>query len=366
MNDIEELKQFVVVHARAQGLPEELYRGVLARVTHDGEGPGSWVAEWSAAARALEERGMQEALLGACQCWAMARFPYVDGPARAHALERCAAAFDRWRAEHPARPGIERVDVDVSGDAGPGRVRCWAAGLSASRPRPLLLAMGGIVSVKEQWGPVLLQADQLGWAMLVTELPGVGENTLRYGPESWRMLSAVLDALAGRADTDQTYASAMSFSGHLALRCAAHDPRIRGVVTGGAPISGFFTDEAWWHRTVPRITKDTLAHLAGLADLPADELFGALAPMALTPAELAALRIPVGYTVSLRDEIIPPGESEALAGHIPALLTNEYDDVHGSPSFVEETRQWTIRTLMTMRAQASQAAPSVHESATRL
>ncbi|KAB8169636.1 alpha/beta hydrolase [Streptomyces sp. 3MP-14] len=346
MNSVEELKQFVVVHSRAQGLPGELYEGVLTRIEHDGEGPGSWTAEWSAAAERLAEEGN---LLAACQCWNTARFPFVNGPARAEALTRCVDAYGRWSAE---QANIRRIEVQLDdGSAGPkGRFFCWAGGLSPTEERPLLLLMGGIVSVKEQWAPALAQAEATGMAMVAAELPGVGENTLTYTPDSWRMLPALLDALAEHGRVGQVYAAAMSFSGHLALRAALHEPRIRGVVTVGAPVSGFFTDRDWYDRSVPRVTKDTLAHLTGLG--PA-ELLDGLGAFALRDEELAGLRIPVGYTVSLRDEIIPASDVATLRRLVPDLRLNEHDDVHGSPEHVDETRAWTVETVFGMMAPPS-------------
>ncbi|QEU95753.1 alpha/beta hydrolase [Streptomyces kanamyceticus] len=350
-NDVDELKQFIGVHARAQGLPDELCSRVLRRITHDGEGPGSWSGEWSVAAAELAAQGQ---LLAACQCWNTARFPFVDGPARAEAHARCVETFGRWSADHP---GIERIEITVDGgpgaetrpDGGKGTFTALTAGLSATEPRPLLLVMGGIVSLKEQWAPALLGAEQLGMAMAVTEMPGVGENTLTYGNDGGRMLSALLDALADRADVTKTYASAMSFSGHMALRCALTDPRIRGVVTAGAPISAFFTDRAWYDATVPRITKDTLAQLTGLGE---DALFDDMRSWGFTAQELAGLAIPVGYTVSLRDEIIPQEDARFLHRHGRDVALKENDDVHGSPSHVEETRAWAVQSVLAMRQRA--------------
>ncbi|WP_210592340.1 alpha/beta hydrolase [Streptomyces sp. GESEQ-35] len=349
-HDIDELKQFVVVHSRAQRLPPELCEEVLARIGHDGEGPGSWTEEWAAAARKL---AAEDRLLDASQCWNTARFPYVDGTPRARAQQACSETFAQWSGAQETV--IERVDVTLpDGDGTRLPFVALAAGLSADVPRPLLVVTGGIVSVKEQWAPALLLAEQLGLAMVATEMPGVGENRLGYGKDSWRMLSALLDTLADRADVDRTYASAMSFSGHMALRGALHDPRIRGVVTAGAPVSGFFTDRSWYDSSVPRITKDTLSHLTGV---PRAELFDGLRDWELRPGELSALSIPVGYTVSLRDEIIPPSDVRTLKRYVSDLTLNEHDDVHGSPAHVEETRAWTVQTVLKMmRAAASPQA----------
>jgi esterase FrsA len=335
MNDVEELKRFILVHARAQGLAAAATTELLARVEHDRDGAGSWVGEWSRAGEELAERGE---LLAAARHFTIARFPYVDGPARQRALERCVAAFDAWRAEGDT---VRRLEVEVAGKTVP----CYASGLSTAAPKPVLLVMGGIVSTKEQWAPVLLQARRLGMAGLVAEMPGVGENPLPYTPDSWRMIPALLDAVADRADVSRTYAVALSFSGHLALRASTVDNRIRGIATAGAPVRAFFTDRGW-QRSLPRVTVDTLAHLAGTTpgELPAD-----LGDWALTPAQLSAVDIPVGYLASRRDEIIPAAEVRLLAQHVPGLRLVEYDDVHGAPRHTDESRLWAVLSVLRMR-----------------
>ncbi|RKS68188.1 esterase/lipase [Actinomadura pelletieri DSM 43383] len=334
MNDVGELKRYVEVHARGQRIPR--YRALLGRITTDeGDGPGTWTGEWCRAAELLAGRGRD---LEASRYFAMARFPYVDGPPRQKAQDRAVESIRQWAAE---RGGLESVEVEMDG----GRVRCWATGLSASSPKPLLVIMGGIVTVKEQWAPTLVKLRRLGMAGLVTELPGVGENTLRYGPDSRRMLSRVLDAVSGRADVSQTYAIALSFSGHLALHCAAEDDRIKGIITAGAPVHTFFTDPDW-RRALPRITVDTLAHLTGE---PAARIEDDLGAWALSGEQLAGLRIPVFTTASLRDEIIPAGDVRFLREHVRDLEVVEYDDVHGAPLHVGETQLWSIASLLRAR-----------------
>jgi esterase FrsA len=331
VNQVAELKDYVRVHARGQRIDD--YTEVLDRIsTDDGGGPGSWVGEWCQAGERLAADGHD---LGAARRYAMAAFPYLDGPARQDAHQRCVAALDRWQRGHP---GIEPLEVKVEGEA----VRCWASGLAAGGRKPLLLIMGGIVTLKEQWAPVLAAIGRLGMAAIVAEMPGVGENRLRYRADSWRMLPALLDAAADGADVTQTYMIALSFSGHMALRCAVEDSRVRGVTTVGAPISAFFTDQEWL-RQVPEITTSTLAHITGFA--PGD-LAAGLADFALTPEQLSALDIPVHYVTNLRDNIIPAAEVQLLTDRVRWLDLVTYDDEHGSPQHVRETQFWSIATVL--------------------
>ncbi|MFI9051373.1 alpha/beta fold hydrolase [Streptomyces sp. NPDC053427] len=336
MNDLGELQQYIVAHAHAQRVPRATYREVLARIRGDEDGgPGSWAAEWSAAARAAAHRGRH---LDASRLYTIARFPYVDGPARQQAAEASVRSFGDWAR---GQQDIHRLELRLDGE----RVVCWATGLSETDRRPLLLVMGGIVSTKEQWGPVLAHYRRQGMAGIVTEMPGVGENTLPYDRDSPRLISRILDAVRDRADVDRTYALAMSFSGHLALRCALDDRRIRGIVTSGAPVAGFFEDAGWLGR-VPRITVDTLAHLTGVTP---DKLPDHLRDWALTPRELAGLDIPVHYVTCLRDEIIPPGEPTLLRERVERLRLLEIDDVHGSPGHAEYARLWCGLALQQLR-----------------
>ena len=292
MNDVNELKQYALVHARGQRIAG--YQALLARIHSDAEtGDGSWVAEWSRTAQVLEKQGRD---LEAARHYAMARFPYVNGPARQEAAQRCVQVLDRWRAQGH---GIEPLTVDLK----EGQVRCWTSGLSAGSRKPVLIVMGGIVTIKEQWAPMLTMMRRLGMAGIVTEMPGAGENSLRYEPGSWRMISGLLDAVSNQADVAHTYAVALSFSGHMTLRCAVDDHRIKGIITVGAPVREFFTDPGWQSR-LPRVTVDTLAQLTGF---PPDDVPGRMSEWALSDEQLGGLDIPVSYLACTRDEIIPPG-----------------------------------------------------------
>jgi esterase FrsA len=333
MNDIAELKQFVVLHARAQQLPPEQYLSVLDRIVDDEDGrAGSWAVEWSRSATELRERGD---LLAACRHWTMARFPYVDGPTRQKALDDAVGAFDAWRAV----AGIDRLRLNTPR----GELNCWATGLSGEQPRPVLLIMGGIVSTKEQWAPALALVRQLGMSGVVAELPGVGQNTRPYDEDSWRMIPDILDGL-GPAASD-VYVLALSFSGHLALRAAAHDERLSGIVLAGAPVHDFFTDPDW-QRGLPAVTRDTLAHLTGTTP---ETVAGRVRGWALTDEELRSVRVPVSCVVSARDEVIPRADVDRLSRTLPRIRLLEHDDVHGSPDHVEESQLWSVLSVLRMR-----------------
>ncbi|MGI5195718.1 alpha/beta fold hydrolase [Streptomyces sp. CA-288835] len=336
MDHLGELKEFARLHARGQGISERQVAAVLPRITNDEPGhPASWARVWTAEADRLAFAGRP---LDACRRYALARFPYHGDDDRRRAQDKCVRTFDDWR----RRRGVERVVLDHPD----GRVACWASGLDARRSRPLLLIMGGIVSVKEQWAPLLPRLSRLGYAAVATEMPGVGENTLRYHADSWRLLPFLLDRLAGRARVSDTSVLGLSFSGHLALRAAAEDTRIRSIHTVGAPVAGFFTDPVWWPR-VPAITVETLRRLTGAADH--DELRVLLQDFALGPDVLRGVDVPVGYVVSARDEIIPPTERQLLGCALPRVRFKEFDDVHGSPAHLGAMRKWLIGSLLRAR-----------------
>lgn len=331
MNDVRELKQFGYAHARAQGIPAAHYHRVCERIITDGgAGPGSWVGEWSTAAGALSRQGRQ---LDACGYYNLARFPFAGDAGRREAQDRCVDEFARWARQ---RPAIEGLGLQVPG----GTLRCWASGLSTRDPKPLLLVLGGIVSVKEQWAPLLARIGRLGVGAVVTELPGVGEHAAPYTADSWRTVGALLDALADRALVRETYVLGMSFGGHLALRCAVDDPRIRGVVTAGAPIAEFFTDRAW-QESLPGVTTDTLAYLTGTT-------VEKLGPWALADGDLAALDIPVHYVASGRDEIVPAGDAARVRDNVRDAHFLHYDEDHASPRYAAETRAWIMLALLRM------------------
>jgi esterase FrsA len=345
--DLDELKELVLLHAGAQGIKPECVAGILDGIKReDGAFPTSWASRWIEAGAAAESRGDLDL---AVKLHNLGRFPFVDGDARQSAHQRCLAAFQAGCANGPAP--IASLRLDWEGHRFVTYVR------RCMKPRAsLLLVFGGIVSIKEQWGVFLALADKLQVDVAVTELPGVGENTIPLSSKSHGMIKVILDALT----VDERigcHIVAMSFGGTLALRHAAQDKRIKGVTTVGAPISCFYSDADWWSR-IPSTTRLTLTKILGCEQA---ETFSRIGELKLTAAELAAIRVPVYYVQSLQDEIIQCKETDDLREMTGGLHLLRLDDVHGAPRHLRMVRLFVaysiINTLFagSLRAKSLQA-----------
>jgi pimeloyl-ACP methyl ester carboxylesterase len=99
-----------------------------------------------------------------------------------------------------------------------------------------------------------------------------------------------------------------------------------------------------------------------------DALAAHLRPFELDEERLAAVRVPVAYTASRRDEIIPAEDVERLRRCLAGFHVIENDDVHGSPRHTTETRLWIVRSLLRMAGGAAipSAAVTAAFHATRL
>lgn len=333
MSYLDELKDLVMLHAVGQEMDPAACRQVLDRISReDGEGAGGWAHEWMAAG----DRGMAAARpLEAMYAYNLARFPFIDSPQRKEAHDRCIEAFAMW--SQAGRTKIVVEDVTCGGLHFPI--------YHAPHPRadrPLLLVIGGIVSIKEQWYRFLTTGRALGVSVAVAECPGVGENPLPYTPDSHHMLGSIIDHLSRGYPSRQVYVVGMSFGGHLAMQRAIRDDRIRGITTVGAPVHHFFQDEAWWNG-VPETTRKTLAHVC---QTPPEALFDHLRGFSIPAEQLASLRIPLNYIRSRHDEIIPAEETPFLQSHLPSLRLTEFDDVHGSPHHMPEMRKLIPLTIL--------------------
>jgi esterase FrsA len=333
---LNELKELVLLHTQAQGISFEYSKSILEKITsEEGNQPGSWVYEWSKDAHSLYKKARW---LEAAQLYNLARFPFIQSPAHIEAHQACINSFNQWLL---TKANTQTLEIKTP----QGTFKTYFTSGSEQKKRPLLVVCGGIVSIKEQWAAFIENADTLGMAIALVEMPGVGENEIVYSPTAWKMFSALLDGLSQLAEVNNTYLVALSFSGQMAIQSAIADKRIQAITTASAPIHHFFSDRQWWNQ-VPITTKRTLAHLMGI-DI--KDLFAAISPMALTQTQLKSLAIPLNYIFSLRDEIIPISEKSFLQHHTSKLNLKQFNDVHGSPNHMKEVKFWILLSLLKNR-----------------
>ncbi|MDJ0744613.1 MAG: alpha/beta hydrolase [Xenococcaceae cyanobacterium MO_167.B27] len=343
MTYLNELKELIVLHAQAQGLTLSYCKSILDRISREeGNSPSSWVYEWSKEAERLKQKARW---LEATSLYNIARFPFVQSPERKQAHFDCVESCTEWLL---TKPQIQKININTT----QGAFNVYFTKGLGDKKRPLLVVLGGIVSIKEQWVTFLEKADALDMAVAVTEMPRVGENTLAYGVDAGNMFSVLLEHLKFLADVNNTYVVAMSFSGHMAIQYALRDPRIKSITTVGAPIHYFFRDRNWWEQ-VPLTTKRTLAHLLAL-DI--EDVFPALTPMALEKEQLQSLSIPLNYIFSRRDEIIPSLEKQFLQKNVKKLNLQEFDDVHGSPNHLQQMQLWVPMSILSQRPKTKMKA----------
>ncbi len=134
-------------------------------------------------------------------------------------------------------PSVEQVWVDFGDRRLPGYFR---PAIGVENP-PVVLMMPGANSVKEELHHWALEFNQRGLATLAFDGPGQGEVSVRNGGIPMRLetyhqaVTAIIDYLATREDVDNAriVAWGQSTGGQLAIRAAAHDKRIHGVVSLG-------------------------------------------------------------------------------------------------------------------------------------
>ncbi len=275
---LEQLKQEVlrrVEHNRPPlgGIATEDARAALAAI--DSLGREQWALAWSAVAdchyaraTSLEASAPERAREHYWQAWRLnhfARWPVENSPAKQHARSRALEAFRSYG--RLLEPALEVVRVPFEGKQITACLRLPAG----PRPVPLVFAIAGLDSRKEDFAAHAEQYLQRGFGLLAVDLPGTGESPIAAAPDGDRMFSALLDYLATRPDVDaaRIVVQGRSWSGYWAAKLAHSErARLRGSIVHGGPIHHYFQ---------PHWLRASLATDEYLYDyLPAKEkLFGA-------------------------------------------------------------------------------------------
>ncbi|MCS7006149.1 MAG: esterase FrsA [Gaiellaceae bacterium] len=216
--------------------------------------PESWAAAWGAtaerfAATAEQAGRAEERRVAYEQAYAfsfLGRYPVPNHPAKERQYERARAFF--LEAARLEDPPVERVVVQLDGADLPFYVTRPSG---VERP-PVVIVWGGIDTWKEEMHFRLGAAFRAaGCAVLLVDIPGVGESPIPASRDAERQWTPIFDWLAARQDLDGARCAAVgaSFGGYWAQKLAyTHRDRLRCCVNWGGGVHITFTRE-WQERS---------------------------------------------------------------------------------------------------------------------
>jgi esterase FrsA len=224
---------------------EEAAREAIA--TLPGLDPESWAFTWGAVAdRFANQADSRDEWLEAYRFSFLGRFPVPNHPAKERQYERAREFF--LRAVSLDDPPVERVAVPLDGGELPFYVLRPAG---VERP-PVVMVWGGIDTWKEEMYErtgTLFRSK--GFAVLLIDMPGVGESPVLAGPVAERQWTPVFDWLDAQNDLDASRCAAVgaSFGGYWAMKLAyTHRERLRCCVNWAGGVHITFTPE-WQQRS---------------------------------------------------------------------------------------------------------------------
>lgn len=222
--------------------------------------PRSWTSTWvdiaehyATLAGIAGDRASRRTLLGqAFEFASLARYPTPNHPLKEAAYSRARELFAQATALD--EPPLETVDTPFAGRPGEGdRVRfylCRPSG-AAEPPPPVVMLWGGIDVWKEEaYGRGRPFVDA-GMALLLIDMPGVGESPLPAGPDAERQWDPVFDWIAGQPDLDggRVAAVGLSYGGYWAMKLAhTRRERLAAAVNWGGGVHLTFQLE-WQERS---------------------------------------------------------------------------------------------------------------------
>jgi esterase FrsA len=227
------------------GLVPSEVREALARITSLDR--DAWAASWSTLGDRYVERGAaltpgsaqaREAFTQAWRYYSFARWPVPIGPGKERAYRLALDAFHRSAAA--LDPPIEVVRIPFEGTHVIGYLRLPK---DAPEPVPLIIAIGGLDSRKEDMVERFSAFLPHGIGTFGFDMPGTGEAPVKMAVGSERMFSAAIDYALSRPEIDATKILVYggSFGGHWAIRLAVTErARLRAVVAQSGPVHDAF------------------------------------------------------------------------------------------------------------------------------
>ena len=249
---IEEIK--VEAQARAErgaypliGLDPGDVREALSHIsTRDRD---EWAAGWSvvadryykAAEAATSTEEQRKNYLRAWRLYYFAQWPVAASEGKKAAYAKALDTF--LRSGKLLSPPIEVVHIPFEGKEIVGYLRLPP---SANGPVPIVFAISGLDSRKENMAETYGALLEKGIGFFTLDGPGTGQSPVKVSPTADRVLSRALDYLVSRKEIDpkRIVVHGVSFGGYWASKLAITErTRLRGVVVQSPPIDTFFTPE---------------------------------------------------------------------------------------------------------------------------
>jgi pimeloyl-ACP methyl ester carboxylesterase len=207
-----------------------------------------WAAAWSrigerylAKASAEAAAAPKEADADFLQAWlyySFARWPVPNSPGKQRAYEKALEAY--LAHAKLLDPPLEILRVPFEGREIVGYVRMP----KGARPAPLVVAIAGLDSRKEEMVERFSQLLERGIGVLALDSPGTGQSPVKAAPGAERTLSRMLDAALQRPDVDSKRIAIYGGSngGYWATILAVTEKhRVRAVVVQSPPIHETFS-----------------------------------------------------------------------------------------------------------------------------
>ncbi len=211
--------------------------------------------EWASAFMAVADRYMNEAkslektdpakanadYIRAWRLYSFGRWPIPASPGKQRSYEKAIEAFLAharfWD------PPLEIVRIPFEGKEIIGYLRLPK---NANGPVPLVLAVNGLDSRKEDLSESFSAILPFGIGFLAVDGPGTGQNPIKVSENAERVLSRVLDYIATRPEIDKSRVAmhGVSWGAYWATKMAiVEHARLRGASAQSPPTDRFFQKE---------------------------------------------------------------------------------------------------------------------------
>jgi esterase FrsA len=208
--------------------------------------------EWAKAFMGVADRYMNKAknldasdpekanadYIRAWRLYSFGRWPIPASPEKQHSYEKALEAF----AAH-ARfldPPLEVVHIPFEGKEIIGYLRLPK---NANGPVPLVIAVNGLDSRKEDVSETFAAILPYGIGFLAVDGPGTGQSPIKVSETSDRMLSRVIDYVQTRSEVDKNRLAAhgVSWGAYWATKLAIVErSRLKGASAQSPPVDEFF------------------------------------------------------------------------------------------------------------------------------